>query len=73
MKKRSITATPSEIIVEQLAGLGVQYVFNNSGSREALFFDALHVNPNVHGILGLHEGSVAAMAGDIRRGISIRL
>ena len=68
MQKRSITATSSEIIVEQLAGLGVQYVFNNSGSREALFFDALHVNPNVHGILGLHEGSVAAMAGGYTQG-----
>ena len=68
MQKRSITATPSEIIVEQLAALGVQYVFNNSGSREALFFDALHVNPNVHGILALHEGSVAAMAGGYTQG-----
>ena len=68
MKKRSITATPSEIIVEQLAALGVQYVFNNSGSREALFFDALHINPNVHGILALHEGSVAAMAGGYTQG-----
>lgn len=63
MHKRSITATPSQIIVEQLAASGVQYVFNNSGSREALFFDALHTNPNIHGILALHEGSVASMAG----------
>ena len=46
----------------------MQYVFNNSGSREALFFDALHINPNVHGILALHEGSVAAMAGGYTQG-----
>ncbi len=76
MQKRSITATPSQIIVEQLAALGVPYVFNNSGSREALFFDALHINPNIHGILALHEGSVAAMAGgytqaDLKPGVMV--
>ena len=63
MRMRSITATPSQIMVEQLATSGVKYVFNNSGSREARFFDALHVHPDIHGILALHEGSVAAMAG----------
>ena len=41
----------------------MKYVFYNSGSREANFFDALHANPDVNGILGLHEGSVTAMAG----------
>ena len=60
---RPISDTPSHIMVEQLAASGVKYVFNNSGSREALFFDALHAHPHIHGILGLHEGSVAAMAG----------
>ena len=63
MRMKSITATPSHIMVEQLAALGVKYVFNNSGSREARFFDALHVHPDIHGILALHEGSVTAMAG----------
>ena len=38
-------------------------VFFNAGSREALFFDALHSNPNVHGILALHEGNVTSMSG----------
>ena len=37
-------------------------MFNNSGSREAPFFDALHEHPDIHGILALHEGSVTAMA-----------
>ena len=60
---RPITATPTQIMVEQLAASGVKYVFYNSGSREARFFDALHVHPEVEGILALHEGSVAAMAG----------
>ncbi len=50
-------------MIEQLAASGVRYVFNNSGSREALFFDALHDHPDIHGILALHEGSVTAMAG----------
>ena len=50
-------------MVEQLAASGVKYVFYNTGSREARFFDALFGNPDVNGILALHEGSVAAMAG----------
>ena len=63
MQMRSITANPSQIMIEQLAASRVKYVFNNSGSREARFFDALHAHPDIHGILALHEGSVAAMAG----------
>ena len=63
MRLRSITGTPSEILVEQLVASDVKYLFYNSGSREALFFDALHRNPNIQGILGLHEGTVTAMAG----------
>ena len=63
MQKRTITAHPSRVMVEQLAASGVKYVFNNSGSREALFFDTLHAHPDIHGILGLHEGTVTAMAG----------
>ena len=63
MKTNPITANPSQIMIEQLAASGVKYVFNNSGSREARFFDALHAHPDIHGILALHEGGVAAMAG----------
>ena len=63
MRKRAIAGHPSQVMVEQLAASGVKYVFNNSGSREALFFDALHAHPDIHGILALHEGSVTAMAG----------
>ena len=58
-----ITGTASEVLVEQLVASGIRYVFYNSGSREALFFDALNSNPNIDGILALHEGSVASMAG----------
>ena len=63
MLTTSITGTPSEVLVEQLVASGIKYVFYNSGSREALFFDALNSNPNIDGILALHEGSVASMAG----------
>ena len=63
METRQITANPSQIMVEQLAASGIKYVFYNSGSREAHFFDALQTHNDVHGILALHEGSVAAMAG----------
>ena len=60
---RAISRSASQIIVEQLAASGVRYVFNNPGSREALFFDALASHPDIHGIMSLHEGTVAAMAG----------
>ena len=63
MKLKSITASPSHIMVEQLAASGVDYVFYNSGSREARFFDALQTHPEINGILALHEGNVASMAG----------
>lgn len=32
---RPFTGTPSQVVVEQLAALGVRYVFNNTGSHEA--------------------------------------
>ena len=63
MQVRRITAAPSQIMIEQLAASGVRFVFNNPGSLEALFFDALHADPRVHGIVALHETSVIAMAG----------
>lgn len=63
MPARQFTGNPSQVMVEQLAASGVKYVFYNSGSREAMFFDALHAHPDVNGILALHEGPVAAMAG----------
>ena len=63
MPTRQVTGNPSHLILEQLAASGVKYVFNNSGSREALFFNELHSRPDMHGILGLHEGAVTAMAG----------
>ena len=63
MQTREITASASRLMVEQMVASGVKYVFNNSGSREALFFNELHARSDIHGILGLHEGAVTAMAG----------
>ena len=63
MLTREMTGNASHLILEQLVASGVKYVFNNSGSREALFFNELHSRPDIHGILGLHEGTVTAMAG----------
>ena len=63
MKTRQMTANASRLMLEQLAASGVKYVFNNSGSREALFFDELHSRSDIHSILALHEGAVTAMAG----------
>jgi benzoylformate decarboxylase len=63
MSTRQITGNPSELIVSQLAASGVKYVFYNSGSREAPFFDALEDSRDVHGILALHEGIVTSIAG----------
>ena len=63
MATRPIIGNPSQIMVEQLAASGVKYVFYNSGSREARFFDSLLWHPDIDGILALHEGSVTAMAG----------
>ena len=68
MSIRNIAANPSQVMVEQLVASGVKYLFNNPGSREALFFDALAAHPDIHGIMALHEGSVAAMAGGYTQG-----
>jgi benzoylformate decarboxylase len=63
MASRSYTGNPSQVIVEQLVASGIKHLFYNPGSREARFFDSLHSNPNIHGVIGLHEGTVASMAG----------
>jgi thiamine pyrophosphate-dependent acetolactate synthase large subunit-like protein len=63
MASRSFTGNPSQVIVEQLVASGIKHLFYNPGSREARFFDSLHSNPNINGVIGLHEGTVTAMAG----------
>lgn len=63
MKRRQFTGNASQVMVEQLAASGTEYLFYNPGSREARFFDALLNHDKIHGIIALHEGTVAAMAG----------
>ena len=63
MNRRPFTGNPTQVMVEQLVASGIKYLFYNSGSREARFFDALQRHPDIHGILALHEGTVTAMAG----------
>jgi len=63
MHTKPVTATPCQIMVDQLAASGIEHVFYNPGSREALFFDALQQHPGINGVISLHEGSVASMAG----------
>lgn len=63
MSSRSFTGNPSQVIVEQLVASGTRHLFYNPGSREARFFDALHSRRDINGVIGLHEGTVTAMAG----------
>ena len=63
MSPRLFTGNPSQVIVEQLVASGIKHLFYNPGSREARFFDSLYSHPEIHGVIGLHEGTVAAMAG----------
>ena len=63
MASRSFTGNPSQIILEQLVASGIKHLFYNPGSREARFFDTLHSRPDINGVIGLHEGTVASMAG----------
>jgi len=55
-------ATGGQITCETLKAWDVSYVFGNTGSYEAGFVDALVDFPDIHYVLGLHEGSVMAMA-----------
>jgi thiamine pyrophosphate-dependent acetolactate synthase large subunit-like protein len=52
----------SAAFAEQLVASGVKYVFGNSASEEAHFYDALVDRPQLKYILTPHEGPGAAMA-----------
>lgn len=51
-----------QIACEILKLWGVDFVFGNSGAYEAGFLDALVDYPGIRYVMGLHEGSVMAMA-----------
>src|SRR5499433_749630 len=52
----------AEAFAEQLVASGVKYVFGNSASEDAHFYDALVDRPQLKYILTPHEGPGAAMA-----------
>jgi thiamine pyrophosphate-dependent acetolactate synthase large subunit-like protein len=54
--------TAGEAFAEQLIASGVKYVFGNSASEDAHFYEALVNRPQLQYILTPHEGPGAAMA-----------
>jgi benzoylformate decarboxylase len=59
---KSIQGTGGAAFVEQLIASGVKYVFGNSASEDAEFYEALVDRPQIKYILTPHEGPGAAMA-----------
>ena len=57
-----VEGTGGEIFAEQLVASGVKYVFGNSASEDAHFYEALVDRPQLRYILTPHEGPGAAMA-----------
>ena len=59
---RVFQGTGGEAFAEQLIASGVKYVFGNSASEDAAFYEALIDRPQLQYILTPHEGPGAAMA-----------
>lgn len=59
---RMVEGTGGECFAEQLIASGVKYVFGNSASEDAQFYEALVDRPQLRYILTPHEGPGAAMA-----------
>src|SRR5436853_537368 len=57
-----VQGTGGEAFAEQLIASGVKYVFGNSASEDAEFYEALVNRPQLQYILTPHEGPGAAMA-----------
>jgi thiamine pyrophosphate-dependent acetolactate synthase large subunit-like protein len=57
-----VEGTGGECFAEQLVASGVKYVFGNSASEDAHFYEALVDRPQLRYILTPHEGPGAAMA-----------
>ncbi|HZZ95218.1 MAG TPA: thiamine pyrophosphate-binding protein [Usitatibacter sp.] len=57
-----VEGTGGECFAEQLVASGVKYVFGNSASEDAHFYEALVDRPQLQYILTPHEGPGAAMA-----------
>src|SRR3989442_6529509 len=59
---KMVEGTGGECVAEQLMASGVKYVFGNSASEDAHFYEALVDRPQLKYILTPHEGPGAAMA-----------
>jgi thiamine pyrophosphate-dependent acetolactate synthase large subunit-like protein len=59
---KTFTGTGGACFAEQLMGCGVKYIFGNSASEDAHFYEALVDRPKLQYILTPHEGPGAAMA-----------
>src|SRR5512138_1750955 len=57
-----VEGTGGEVFAEQLIASGVKYVFGNSASEDAQFYEALVDRPQLKYVLTPHEGPGAAMA-----------
>ena len=64
---KTIQGSGGDLLVQQVKEAGVKFVFTNTGSYEAGFFDALVKEPEIQLILGLHEGVVISMADGYHR------
>jgi benzoylformate decarboxylase len=62
MEKKQVVGTGGELLVHQLLAQGVEYVFTNTGSAEAGFFNALLTVPGIQPILLLAESLVLSAA-----------
>src|SRR5260370_7841168 len=62
MEKKRVFGTGGELLVHQLVAQGVDYVFTNTGSAEAGFFNGLLAVPGVQPILLLMEPLVLSAA-----------
>ena len=62
-----VTGTGGDLCVGQAKAAGVEYLFTNPGSFEVGFFDAFVDTPDMHLIMGLHEGIVISMADGYHR------
>jgi benzoylformate decarboxylase len=59
---RLFRGTGGELLAEQLIASGVKYVFGNSGTGDAGFYEALVDRPQLQYVLATHEGPLCAMA-----------
>ena len=60
--RKTVKGSGGDLLAEQLIASGVKYVFGNSGSGDAGFYEALVHRPQLRYVMCLHENAVASMA-----------